>query len=155
MSDRYVVTHGDGDAAVVNAARSTRPARVVLVVVGLMWVWVGLMGLLRPKTVADLVELGMSTPMAKLEIRTFYGALSLAIGWLHLRSAWGPRWWPAGLYGSAFLMGALAAGRLFSMALDGDVGLAAWVYFAMEAACSVAAAATLVWTRRGSADPSL
>ena len=102
---------------------------------------VGLLALLNPLLAARLLGLEVVLPRGISEVRSGYGALSLALAGLML---WALPQRPksaALLRTLALLVAAAAFGRLASMAIDGALGILNLVFLVLQAAV----AGALLW----------
>lgn len=119
-------------------------ARVVLILLGALWLVVAALGLLRPDSVADLVDFQLGSALARLEVRAFYGGLSLAIGALHLAAATRTAWLLPGTVAAGTLMAGIAGGRVLALVIDGYAGVRAYGFLSLELV-SLLAAVVAVW----------
>jgi hypothetical protein len=95
-------------------------ARLVLALVGLIWLGVGVTALGDPTRLAGSVDFQLPSDLARFEFRAMYGGLSIAIAIIHLLGVFRARWIrPCLVFALATLIG-LASGRIISIGL-GDV----------------------------------
>ncbi len=98
-------------------------ARLVLGLVGTIWLGIGAGALADPIGMADgvgfLIE---ETKLGRYEFRAEYGGLSLGIALLHYVGLSRAKWLRASLIMTLATMGGLSFGRLFSIAVEGPPG---------------------------------
>ncbi len=118
---------------------------VVVLFVALGFAAMGAGALARPALVLAQFGVAVDTPEGRNEVRTVYGGFGLAIGALLAVAALGdPATADGILVAIAVALGGMAAGRLFSAALERPASAyPVWVYFAIE----VGAAAALLGAR--------
>ncbi len=97
-------------------------ARLVLVLVGVVWLAVGVAALADPTGTADWVDFDLESSSALAEFRAMYGGLSVALALLHIGSAVRGAWLRPALLMSSALTAGLLTGRLVSIGLDGVPG---------------------------------
>ena len=119
-------------------------ARAVLLLNAAAWAGFGLWLLMDPTGLGG-VGLVVDSPLARIEVRGFYGGLELGIAAFLFWSAAAPRRVSAGLLLAALAVGATATGRLLGIALEGGhtTGLM-WGFVALETTACVVS----VWARR-------
>ena len=98
----------------------------------------GLLGLLAPAKLLELIGAGPGGTDAHNDIRAMYGGAELAIACLLLASLRKPGWLDAGLLLQTTIFAGMAASRAFSVALDGTPGAALLLAGAAEAAGAAA-----------------
>ena len=128
----YVAVTGVSPARPPMAAESL--ARVVLGVMGLVWMVIGLWALADPRSLADIVDLRIDSALGRLEIRAMYGGFSVALGLLHGVAASRRAWLAQGLVVTGFLTTGLLSGRLLTVALEGVPGPTALMMIGAESA---------------------
>lgn len=129
--------------------------KAVLIVAGLMYLGFGLAFLLAPAELGGWVHLGAEHPVARTELRAFYGGLEIGLAAFLLLCARRPRWIAPGLLASALAFGCTAAARVVGMALDGSTGTLVIGILLVEAAFAVASAVALARPRpRTAQEPS-
>jgi hypothetical protein len=99
---------------------SDTTTRVVLFANALVWLPYGLLGLLRPSTLADVAALGLASPTAIVEVQAMYGGLEIAIGVLALWGALRPRSADAAIWSLLVLSCGLVGGRALGLITSGD-----------------------------------
>ena len=109
-------------------------ARLVLVLVGVIWGAIGLWALSDPDGLAGTVDLRLRSNLGRLEIRAMYGGFSLAIGLLHLVASSRAVWWMPALVATGTCTVGLVSGRLFSVAVDGPSSPTALILIGSELA---------------------
>jgi hypothetical protein len=114
--------------------------RTVLLVLALLHVLFGLYGLYAPLQMAQIVDLGASTPGAIGEIRAIYGGLFLALGLVIARGWFGGPLAAAWLRVVAMGYTGLFVGRVVSVAIDGPSG-----YTLFAGAFEIAIAGFFAW----------
>lgn len=128
-----------------------RFARVVLGLSSLVWAGFGLMLSIWPERL-DGVGLTVDSPLARIEVRGFYGGLELGIAaflaWCAAaKSAERVR---AGLVLTAAVLGGTAVGRLVGVALEGgSTTPQMWSFVALELTGTTLAVAALRGSGRG------
>lgn len=125
-------------------------ARAVLVLGVLAWAGFGGMLLLWPERLAG-VGLDVATPLARVEVRGFYGGLELGLAaFLAWCTASADRYRP-GLLLCALALGGTAGGRLTGIALEGGTTTASmWGFVALELCGAALCVAALVRLARAS-----
>jgi hypothetical protein len=79
----------------------------------------GLLALVLPERLAQLVDLSLASPSAFADLRAMYGGLSLAVALFLLRGARDPAWLAPGLFMIVATLAAAAGARLYSIAVSG------------------------------------
>ena len=97
-------------------------ARLVLILVGVVWLSVGVSALVDPVELADWVDFELESNSALAEFRAMHGGLSLALALLHGGAAVRGAWLRPALLMSSTVTGGLLFGRLVSVAVDGMFG---------------------------------
>lgn len=93
-------------------------ARISLMLTAIAFGGFGLWLLLQPEGITGLgVEL--TRPVARAEIRAFYGGLELGMALFFAVSASRPQWFGPGLFVQATALGGAAFGRIFGIVVDG------------------------------------
>ena len=128
-------------------------ARLVLTLIGVVWLAVGVPGLLSPEWLADWVDFELQNDLAKLEFRAMYGGLSIALAALHLAAATRKALLAPALVAASTLLIGLAGGRIFAVALDGMGGLVGLILLLSEIGMVVLAGLALFRLRQGGAPP--
>ena len=93
-------------------------ARLVLVLVSVVWMSIGLWAFANPVGLADLVDFHLESSMGRLEIRAMYGGLSIALAVLHFAGVVRKKWRVPALAMAAATLSGLACGRIVSLAVD-------------------------------------
>jgi hypothetical protein len=107
-----------------------RLARISLGLTAIVFGGFGLWLLLQPEGITGLgVEL--TGPVARAEIRGFYGGLELGFALFFAVSASRTRWFGPGLFAQAAALGGAATGRSFGIVVD---GVSDGLFFALLAA---------------------
>ncbi|MEE2828298.1 MAG: DUF4345 domain-containing protein [Myxococcota bacterium] len=113
-------------------------ARVLLALVGGVWLWLGAASITQPGEVAAVVDLVLDGPTARFEFRGMYGGLSMAIGLLHIVGLFRRPWLQPTLLVSATLLGGLVTGRITSLVVDEAPATIGFVFLAGEALFALA-----------------
>lgn len=121
--------------------------KVVLIASGLMYLAFGVAFLLAPAELGGWVHLGVDHPVARTELRAFYGGLEVGLAVFLLICARGQRWVAPGLLAAALACGCTAAARVVGMAVDRSTGTTVVAILIVEVVFAVAAVAALVGTR--------
>jgi hypothetical protein len=108
----------------------------------------GLLGLLNPLLAVRLYGLEVAEPRGISQARATFGGLYLALGAMLLWAAT-PRGDGSGLRAAALLVGAVAAGRLLSIVIDGVVSPLNFLFLAFElAVCALSLLASAAARRQ-------
>lgn len=95
--------------------------RIVLALVGVVFVLIGLGFLAWPVSWAAAVEVQVPTPMARMDVRATYGGFCLAVGAWLLFAAWSAPYTRAGLLSCALILAGFAFGRGLGAVLEGTL----------------------------------
>jgi len=87
----------------------------------LVWLGYGLYMIFQPGYLAEIGGVVATTPTGTTEIRAMYGGLEAGIGLLTLSGILKPDLTRCALLGLLFVVGGLAAGRLFGVLVDGSL----------------------------------
>ena len=115
--------------------------RIFLGLSVLIWLPYGVYCLLAPHALAASAGLTAVSATGTTELRAMYGGLQMAIGLLAAFALFRGSLRPAALVALGFLTLGLGTGRLFGMALDGDVSQ----YSGFALVFEFASAAAAVW----------
>lgn len=107
-------------------------ARLILAFAGVVWLSVGLAGLLDPLWLADLLDFQLTSATAHNEFRAIYGGLCLALASLHFVAVIRSAWLVPALVSSLVCNLGLMTGRGFSIAVDSVPGPVALGLFGGE-----------------------
>lgn len=119
-------------------------SRILLVLLGLMFLGFGVAFLLRPTQMAQMVRIELPEPTARTEIRAFYGGLEIGLAvFLFVCAATGA-WVQPGLLAAGLACAGPALGRTVGLVLDGRPQSVIFTILAVEVACAAAAAVALV-----------
>jgi len=121
--------------------------KAVLIVSGLMYLVFGVAFLFAPAKLGAWVHLDAAHPVARTELRAFYGGLEIGLAVFLCLCAWRSEWVKAGLLAAALIFGCTAAGRVVGMAVDGARGTAVVAILVVEVAFAVVAALAFVRMR--------
>lgn len=108
--------------------------RMYLLVVGVCSLVLGLAYVFRPVEMAALTEFTLSSPMAIIEIRAFYGGQLVALGLAILLGLWDRRFLIPGLMFAVIPLAGVAAGRLYGVIDAGTIPRMAAGFFVLELA---------------------
>jgi len=122
-------------------------ARKFLLLVGSLFVLIGLVFLLLPAQSAGLVDVEAKSATALIEIQGFYGGQMIGIGILVLAGALQSSLTSAALLVTIASLGGTAAGRLFGALGGGELPLRMAALFVLET--GTAAVAVVLLMRRG------
>lgn len=124
-------------------------AKGVLVVTGLMFLVFGIAFVAAPARLGGWVHLDAAHPVARTELRAFYGGLEIGLGIFLLLCSRRPGWHVPGLLASALILGCTAGARVLGMALDGSTSKAVVGILLVEAGCAAASGLALasLWRR--------
>jgi hypothetical protein len=129
-----------------------RFARAVLVLSVLAWAGFGAMLLVWPERLAG-VGLEVATPLARVEVRGFYGGLELGLAVFFAWCAMSVHRFRPGLVLCGLALGGTAAGRLVGIALEGGTTTAGmWGFVALELSGAALCVAALVRLRMPSTE---
>ena len=122
--------------------------RIVLLVIGLLWIAFGVLGLIAPVMIVGAVGLDIGTADALAEARAMYGGAQIGLGlfFVHCSRADGSQ--RAGLIALALVAAGLCLTRSFGIAVDGARGGMTFIALTMEV---IAAALAWIALSRGSA----
>ena len=118
-------------------------ARLVLVLVGVVWLGVGFAGVADPRELGDWLDFDLESNTALAEFRAMYGGLALALAFLHIAAAVRGAWLRPALLMSATITAGLLLGRLVSIGLSGMFGPVALVLAGVEVVLLVLSAVAL------------
>ena len=119
-------------------------SRIVLVLLGLMFLSFGVAFLLRPAQMAQMVGIELPEPTARMEIRAFYGGLEIGLAVFLLVCAATGAWIKPGLLAAGLACAGPALGRTVGLLLDGKPKSVIFTILAVEVACAVAVALALM-----------
>ena len=94
-----------------------RLARLSLLLTALVFGCFGAWLFFWPQALA-LVDVELTTPAARIEIRAFYGGLELGLACFFAVAATRSRWYEAALFTQAAALGGMAAARLLGMLIE-------------------------------------
>jgi hypothetical protein len=122
--------------------------RGFLVLLGLVFGWLGIWTLLDHNAVAAIFEIGLPTASAAVQFMVVFGGFELGFGtfliWCALRKAYVP----AGLLALVFGIGVAAAARILGMMTQGPVKPVYMQFLAFEVGTTVLAALFLRYVLR-------
>ena len=108
-------------------------ARLVLWLIGVVWLGVGVTGLAHPVWLAGTVDFELPTTLARFEFRAMYGGLSLALAGVHFFGTTRRHWLAPTLRLAGILMLGLFAARVLSIAVEGFPGIIGLALISLEA----------------------
>ena len=112
-------------------------ARLLLGIVGGIWLAIGLVSLFSPEFVAGVTDFELTSALARYEYRAMYGGLSIALGSLHIAAILRKNWLQPMLLLSTSLLLGLSGGRIASLFLDGPPGVVGFGLLLVEVVCMV------------------
>lgn len=96
--------------------------RLILILAAVVWLGVGVSGLVNPTELADWFGIDLESKSALAEFRAMYGGLSIALALLHGGAAVRGAWLRPALLMSSTITAGLLFGRVVSVAMDGMFG---------------------------------
>ncbi len=114
--------------------------RLILVLIGVIWLGVGVWSLVQPEAVGATLDLDLSDPeggdrdLARFEFRAMYGGLALALAAMHLFGALRSRWLIPCHWMAATLLIGLVGGRAVALAAGDVPGFFGFVLLLVELA---------------------
>lgn len=126
-------------------------SRVLLVLLGLMFLGFGLAFLIRPVAVAGWVDIRAESATARTELRAFYGGLEVGLAvFLFAGAAVGGAWLKPALAMGLLASAGPVAGRLTAWAIEGRLERVMLHILLVEILLAVLAGAALTaeWLRR-------
>ena len=127
-------------------------ARAILLALAAGYVAFGAAFLLAPAKLASYVDIGVSSRIALIELRAFYGGIELGLGCFLAIAAARKEWHAPGLLAALLSLLGIAAARVYGISLEGSASFLIYAFLAIEVAGVFAAAWGLVDTRRAVAD---
>lgn len=124
-------------------------SRILLVLLGLMFLGFGVAFLLRPTQMAQMVSVQLPEPTAKMEIRAFYGGLEIGLAVFLFACAAMGAWIKPGLLAAGLACAGPALGRTVGLLLDGRPRPVIFTILAVEVASAVVVAIALALEWRG------
>ena len=98
-------------------------ARLVIALVGMVWLGLGITTFTNLDMVAGWVDYGVSADLARFEFRAEYGGLSIALAALHFFGGLRAKWLGPSLAMAMTLLVGLVTGRILSLVADGYPGM--------------------------------
>jgi len=114
-------------------------ARIVLKLVGFLFVALGVWGLLSPVQFAGMAEVQLATPTAITDGRAVYGGLELGIGTFLLLCANRQELVRSGLLAVLLIVGGLFIGRTIGLLLDASGSTITYQALGIEFLCTALA----------------
>jgi hypothetical protein len=124
-------------------------ARTVLLVTALALAVIGVGFLWTPVSWAAAIDVVVSTPMGRTDVRATYGGFVLAAGVFLAVCAVRPAWLQAGLAACALIYGGFALGRIIGLAVEGTLSGLMWTFLVIEIVGTAAAIGALRQVPRG------
>ena len=121
--------------------------KVVLIATGLLYLAFGVAFLVAPAALGGWVHLGVDHPVARTELRAFYGGLEIGLAVFLFFCVSRPEWIVPGLLAGALALGCTAAARIVGIVVDRSTGTMLVAILLVEVAFAVASAVALVSTR--------
>ena len=124
--------------------------RIVLLLLGLVWIAFGVLGLIAPVMILGAVGLDIGTADALAEARATYGGAQIGLGLFFVYCARADGLQRTGLIALALVAAGFGLARSFGIVVDGARGGMTWFALATEVT-----AVALAWIAlaRGSATP--
>jgi hypothetical protein len=124
-------------------------SRILLGLLGLMFLGFGAAFLARPSQMGQMVDIELTQPTGRMEIRAFYGGLEIGLGGFLLVCAIAGAWIQPSLVIAGLACAGPALGRVVGLLVDGKPRPVIYGILAFEIGCSVlvAIALALEWTR--------
>jgi uncharacterized protein YjeT (DUF2065 family) len=113
--------------------------RVVLVLTAAVLAVIGVGFLIAPAAWARAIEVAVSSPTGRTDVRATYGGFVLAAGIFLAVCAVHPGWIRPGLLACALILGGFAAGRLVGLVVEGSLSRLMTFFLAIEMAGAAAA----------------
>lgn len=127
-------------------------ARLSLILTALVFGGFGTWLFLWPQTLA-LVDVELTSPAARTEIRAFYGGLELGCACFFAVAAARPGWYEAALHAQAASLGGIAIARLLGMLIEASASSTLLMLLAAEVVGSLLAIVALVRLRSRAGAP--
>ena len=140
-----------------DAASPIAPGRARAILLGLAagYVAFGVAFLLAPAKMAAYVDLGVTSHVALIELRAFYGGIELGLGCFLAIAAVRKEWHAPGLLAALLSLLGIAAARVYGISREGSASFLIYVFLAIEVAGVLAAGWGLVDNRRPAGEPKL
>jgi hypothetical protein len=126
-------------------------ARTVLLLTAMALVVIGVGFLWTPVSWAAAIDVVVSTPMGRTDVRATYGGFVLMSGIFLAICAFRPEWLHAGLTACALILGGFALGRVVGLVVEGSLSTLMWTFLVIEV---VGTGASLGALRRLGPSPS-
>ena len=114
-------------------------ARAVLGITAVIFGVIGVGFLWAPVEWAQAIDVVVTTPLGRTDVRATYGGFVLATGVFLAVAAMRRAWMRPGLAGCALFLGGFAAGRLVGLLAEGAMDGLMWFFLAAEVGGTVAA----------------
>ena len=123
--------------------------RIVLTIMGILWIVFGLLGLISPALVVGGVGIELGTADALAEARAMYGGAQIGIGLFLLYCSRAEGLLRPGLIALGLIAAGFGLARTFGIVVDGARG--GLIFFALATEVIAVALAWISLTRRGAA----
>jgi hypothetical protein len=107
-------------------------ARTVLFLTALALAVIGVGFLWTPVSWAAAIDVVVSTPMGRTDVRATYGGFVLTSGIFLAICAFRPDWVRAGLAACALILGGFALGRIVGLVAEGTLSTLMWTFLVIE-----------------------
>ncbi len=104
----------------------------LVAVVALFFATMGAFALVWPERVVAFFGTAGLTVDGRNEVRAVYGGFGIAVGGVLVAALRAPGWGPGAFLAISVALFGMAAGRIVSLAADGDAGRYPWLYFGVE-----------------------
>ena len=123
--------------------------RIVLIVMGILWVLFGVLGLISPAVVGGGLGIELPTADAVTDVRAIYGGLQIGIGLYFFYCSRSAELIRPGLIALALIAAGFGVGRSFGILVDGARG--GLIFFALTIEVIAFALAWISLRREGAA----
>ena len=113
--------------------------RTVLVLTAMALGVIGIGFLIAPASWAQAIDVIVSTPTGRTDVRATYGGFVLAAGAFLALCAVRRRWIRPGLMACALVLAGFATGRLVGLLVEGSLSGLMWTFLAIEVGGTLAA----------------
>jgi hypothetical protein len=109
-------------------------ARLALLAYGAMFLYFGLLLFFKPEAFSDTIPVELTDPVARAEIRAFYGGMEIGLAAFLLCSVFRRSFVRPALWFLLLISAGLALGRVVGMAVDHASGTFIYLALAVESA---------------------
>jgi len=121
--------------------------KIVLAVSALMFLGFGIAFLLAPAELGALVQLKADNPVARTELRAFYGGMEIGLALFQMCCVFKAAWTAPGLLVAGLAFGCTAGARIFGLIVDQSTNNTMLMILVVEVIFAVAAFVALAKTR--------